>query len=118
MPLDPFPRVNRPCDECPWRRDVAPGQFPACRYDALRVTAGRPGAEAPLHAPMFACHKTPDGKPRACASWLAVVGGEHLAVRLAVVMGRLPHAALARRPDWPQLYATYAEMAVANGMED
>jgi Family of unknown function (DUF6283) len=111
-----FPRVHRPCDECPWRRDADPGRFPACRYEALAATAGGPGAEAPLGAPMFACHKTPDGAARACASWLAVVGAEHIAVRLAVITGRLPMEALTPGEGWPVLYGSYEELAEANGV--
>lgn len=37
-----------PCRECPWRRDVPPGQFDAGRYDALAVTVGGPGREVPV----------------------------------------------------------------------
>lgn len=39
-----------PCAECPWRRDVPPGQFTAERFEALRVSAGAPGAEV-CHSP-------------------------------------------------------------------
>lgn len=63
---------------------------------------------------MFACHKTPDGAERACASWLAVVGREHLAVRLALLMDRLDPSALAPGDGWPPLYASYDELAEAN----
>jgi hypothetical protein len=114
---DDLPRVHRPCDECPWRLDAVPGRFPACRYDALTATAGAPGAEAGLDAPMFACHKSPEGGERACASWLAVVGAEHLGVRLAVALGRLDPDALRPGPGWPALYSSYAELHAANGGE-
>lgn len=109
-----LPRVKRPCDECPWRRDAPPGRFPACRYEALSATAGGPGREAPFGAPMFACHKSPDGRERACASWLAVVGADHLGVRLALALGRMPPEALSPGEDWPPLYSTYEELAEAN----
>lgn len=106
-----LPRAKRPCGECPWRRDVLPGKFPACRYDALRNTSGTPGDEAGLHAPMFACHLSQDGRERACAGWLAVAGVEHIGVRLAVAMDRLDPAALAPGDGWPPLWDNYAEMA-------
>jgi len=109
----PLPHAKRPCRECPWRRDVAPGKFSARRYDALRVTSGSPGAEAALGAPMFACHMSPLGAEYACAGWLAAVGREHLGVRLAVATGRLNPAALDPQPDWPALFQTYDEMAAA-----
>jgi hypothetical protein len=115
--VDDFPRVHRPCDECPWRRDTLPGKFPACRYDALRETAGRAGAEAPLGAPMFACHKSPEGGERACAGWLAVVGYEHLGVRVALARGRLDPAAMQPGDGWPDLFGDYDEMAATQGIE-
>jgi hypothetical protein len=55
-----LPHAKKPCTECPWRTDAPAGRFAACRYQALRATAGQPGAEAPLDAPIFACHKTPE----------------------------------------------------------
>lgn len=96
----------RPCWNCPWRRDSVAGEFPAERYKALRATAGSPGAEAGFGAPMFACHKSEPGRDRACAGWLARSGTDHLGVRLAVALGRLPASALqpgateTDRPPW------------------
>ncbi len=107
-----LPHRRYPCAECPFRRDTPSGQFPACRYEALRVTAGEPGCEAPVTAPMFACHK---GREEACAGWLAVCGIEHLHVRLAVLTGRLEPEDLRARDGWPALFASYAEMAAAQG---
>lgn len=112
-----FPRVHRPCSECPWRADAEPGRFPACRYEALTATAGAPGAEVGFEAPIFACHKTPDGGERACAGWLAVVGYDHLGVRFAIMTGRLDPAALKAGDGWPELYPSYAALAAANGHE-
>jgi hypothetical protein len=106
-----LPRRRYPCAECPFRMDTQPGQFPACRYDALRETAGAPGAEASMTAPMFACHKSPEGREEACAGWLAVCGIEHLGVRLAVLTGQLEPEHLRPGDDWPPLFASYEEMA-------
>lgn len=111
MPSTPLPRRTQPCAECPWRTDTPPGKFPIERYEALAGTSGSRGAEAPLGAPMFACHKSGEGKERACAGWLASVGYEHLGVRLAVVTGALPAEALTPDPDWPELFDTYEQMA-------
>lgn len=113
----PLPRIGRPCRECPWRTDGEPGRFPAERYEQLTCTSGRPGAEAGLSAPLFACHKTQEGREQACAGWLATVGREHLGVRLAVATGRLDPAALDPGPGWPVLYDSYESMAAANGHE-
>lgn len=113
-----LPHRRYPCRECPFRRDTKPGQFPACRYEALRDTAGEPGAEAPLGAPLFACHKSPEGREEACAGWLAVAGAEHIGARLAVAMNRLPASALSPGEDWPELFDSYAEMAAVQAGEE
>lgn len=112
------PHRRYPCAECPFRLDTKPGQFPACRYEALRETAGTPGREAPFGAPMFACHKSPEGREEACAGWLAVAGYDHFGVRIAVLRGELPASALAPGEGWPVLYESYDEMAAAMAGED
>jgi len=99
-----------PCRECPFRVDVSPGKFPVERYELLRDTVGQPGAEQPIGAPLFACHLSPDGAETACAGWLATCGHEHLGVRMAVVMGAIPGAALAPQPGWPELHPTYEDV--------
>lgn len=104
----------RPCANCPWRRDSSAGEFPAERYEALQATAGSPGREAGLGAPIFACHKSEPGRDRACAGWLAVAGVDHLGIRLAVTLGRLPAAVLQPGGDWPDLFSSYDEMAKRN----
>lgn len=112
---DQMPHRRFPCggtQRCPWRLDAAPGQFPAERYEALRVTA-----EQNLTAPIFGCH---DGAPGsgedvACAGWLAVVGHRHIGVRIAVASGRLPASALVPGEGWPDLYGSYDELAAVNG---
>lgn len=67
------------CDECPWRRDVPTGRFPPERYRALARTCqqGLP------FRPIFACHKTPEGKEQACVGFLLLNGRNNLAVRMA-----------------------------------
>ncbi len=100
---------QRPCDQCPWRRDVARGAFP--------VIPGAYAEQAPTHqghvgldAPLVACHKTPVARSKACAGWLAVEGHNHLGVRLAIAEGRLPGEALSAGDGWPELVANAAEM--------
>lgn len=115
---EPMPRRSHPCNECPWRRDTPPGKFPAERYEALKATAGTAGHEAPLGAPMFACHKTAEGQEQACAGWLATVGIEHIGVRYAVVTGRIPGSALHPGDNWPELFDNYAEMAATQALEN
>lgn len=76
-------------------------------------TTGAAGREAGTAAPMFACHKSPEGREEACAGWLAAVGYHHLGVRLAVVTGRLSPETLEPGPDWPDLHQSYEEMVEA-----
>ena len=109
--------AGRPCAECPWRRDQPPGRFPASRYVALADTSAGPAGSASLGAPMFACHKTAEGREIACAGWLAVEGHGHVGVRIAVVTGWLDPVALRPGADWPELYASYGEMAAVNGVD-
>lgn len=106
-----------PCNECPWRRDTPPGKFPAHRYEALRNTMGAPGAEAPLGAPMFACHKSDEGATQACAGWLAVAGIDHLGVRYNIAIKRLPASALTPGEGWPALFDSYDEMAETQALD-
>ncbi|QIV79781.1 hypothetical protein EXE63_00765 (plasmid) [Mycolicibacterium frederiksbergense] len=113
---DELAHCVRPCANCPWRRDSPAGEFPAERYDALRTTAGAPGHEAALGAPIFACHKSEPGRDRACAGWLAIAGINHLGVRLAVALGRLPAEVLRPGGEWPDLFDSYEEMAARNGL--
>lgn len=107
---------RRPCERCPWRRDVEPGEFTAERYEALRDTTGEPGNEAPVGSPMFACHKSAEGKEIACAGWLASVGYDlNLTARLNVAIGEIEMPV----PDasWPALFDDYDEMARVQGRQ-
>lgn len=106
-----MPYRKHPCSECPWVRDTPPGQFPESRYEALEHTTGLPGREAPMGSPMFACHKSHEGRDVPCAGWLASVGYESLTVRVLVIQGRLPSSVLNPGRDWPELFESYAEMA-------
>jgi hypothetical protein len=113
------PYQRRPCKRCPWRRDVEPGEFPASRYEELRATSEqREGHEPGIGAPLFACHKTKEGREMACAGWLAAVGHRHIGVRLAIVQRRLPPEVLHPGEDWPELFTTYDEMATRQAGED
>ncbi|WP_350246493.1 DUF6283 family protein [Rhodococcus sp. D-6] len=113
-----LPRRRRPCVECPWRRDVAAGKFGRDRFDALAGTAGGPGCEAGVGAPMFVCHKSREGSDKACAGWLATVGADHLGVRIAVVRGDLDPAALQPGEGWPLLFDSFEEMAAVQAAAD
>jgi hypothetical protein len=108
--VEPMPHRDRPCQECPWRRDTPPGQFGAERYKALRCTTGSRGHEAHLGSPLFACHKSTEDASLPGAGWLAAVGIESIPVRLLVIHGRLPQSVLSPGADWPELFGSYEEM--------
>jgi hypothetical protein len=114
---DPLPHQKKPCKECPWRKDTPSGQFTAERYEALRNTTGSPGKEADLNSPIFACHKTQEGREAACAGWLAAVGIEHLGIRFAIIQNRLPADSLKPKKDWPELHSSYEEMKHAKSQK-
>lgn len=112
-------RVKRPCAECPWRADAEPGRFEPERWEALRASGSDERGFGPeFTAPLFACHKTPEGEERACAGWLAVEGANHPRVRLDVLTGAMPECALTPGPDWPDLHGSVIEAAAHDLMED
>lgn len=79
----------RPCQSCPYRRDVPSGVWAASEYAKLaaydRDTAAQP-------AEMFLCHQnSPDAaQSRLCAGWAACHGDQLLALRLAGARRDLP----------------------------
>lgn len=76
----------RPCESCPYRRDVPSGIWDRSEYEKLRAYDEDTGSQ-PLG--LFQCHQN-DGdseKARMCAGWVGVHGGELLALRLAAVTG-------------------------------
>ena len=100
----------RPCKECPWVTTTSPGQFPAERYAALRHTTGTAHDQAPLGAPLFACHKSVEGHDVPCAGWLAAVGVESITVRVLVAQKHLPVRVLRASEGWPALFTGYEAM--------
>lgn len=119
-----FPRRLFPCNECPIRADNADNpssKFPAERWKTLSVTVRNPrtGVEPHLHEILFGCHKGEPGTDAdlACAGWLVRFGIDHLAVRYALVTGRLPASALEAGENWPPLHETWADVVEAQTLE-
>lgn len=80
---------------------------------------GGPGEAHPgLYAPLFACHKSAEGREIACAGWLAVEGRNHVGVRLLVAVGRIAAWQLSPVAGWPELFGSFEEMAAANGVDN
>lgn len=120
--LDRLAYRKRPCENCPWRKDAPPGEFPAERYEVLAASARRENGAGysdnpQMHDPMFACHKSADGKEIACAGWLAVCGSDHVRIRVAVIRGEMPPSVLRPGADWPELFETYQEMAATQAAD-
>lgn len=98
---------RRPCAECPWRTDVAPGQFGADRFQDLAGTA------EDLSARIFACHKSVQGADVVCAGFLERGAMHNMAIRMAYARGVIER--LDRSGGLP-LHADYRAMAIANGV--
>lgn len=109
---------KEPCAECPWVKTTEPGQFPRQRYEQLRNTTGQPGKEVGIEAPLFACHKSQEGKELPCAGWLVAVGYFSLKVRLLLSRGELPVEAMTAGDDWPELHGSFEEMMEAKAGEE
>ncbi|WP_100112514.1 DUF6283 family protein [Streptomyces alboflavus] len=98
---------KRPCTKCPWLTRTDLTEFTEADMEMLQEANGRRGAEAPLNAPIVACHRDQPGTTHAwrwCAGFLAVVGEQHLGVRLALAMDALPPQAVNPPADWPDMY--------------
>lgn len=103
--------LKSPCYNCPWRKDktVAPAEmFPKDRYESMQECV-----KQGLGKPIFACHNTPEEKPKACAGYLIVEGAVNFSVRIAIIQGRLN---LEELHCDDELYESYEEMAMANGV--
>ena len=98
---------REPCDECPWRKDLRAGAFPA---EAFRHSANT-AHDASLH--MFGCHMSPSNRPQTCAGFILKNSVHNLGVRIATSSGRIDPSKVSSRVP---LYDSYREMAVANGV--
>ena len=98
----------KPCAECPWRRDVAPGQFPTKPSRALAETA------YDMAQARFACHKSPEGAEFGCAGFVLRGAAHNLGAWLAARARRLWLQDTASPT--PQ-HKSYRAMAIANGVE-
>lgn len=63
---------------------------------------------------MFACHKTEEGREKACAGFLLVEGHNNFSVRYAVIRGAIDMDEI--KATGP-LYDSFAAMARANGYD-
>lgn len=105
----------RPCQSCPYRRDVPSGLWDAEEYAKLPLydlpTGEQPGG-------LFQCHQNGahDDRARVCAGWVGCHGFELLALRLAVSGRRLDPSVLDYTTTVP-LFDSGAQAAL-HGMAD
>lgn len=85
------PPAPRPCQSCPYRRDVPSGVWDSTEYTKLR-DYDHPTPQQPIA--LFQCHQTDATSSirRICAGWAGCHGQELLALRLAVRTGRISAA--------------------------
>lgn len=105
--------ASRPCNSCPYRRDVPSGVCDVQDYEKLRAYDLDIGEQPPE---MFQCHRA-DAEShlgRICAGWVGCHGRELLALRLGLLRGRISEAtfkaAVAYRSPIP-LFESGAEAA-------
>ena len=119
MPSSLRPPAPRPCDSCPYRRDVPSGVWAHEEYDKLR----RYDAPTPDQPPaLFQCHQADHDSDtrRICAGWAGCHGRHLLALRIALFEGRIEastHQAAAEYVSPVPLFASGGE-AAAHGQTD
>lgn len=99
---------RKPCSDCPWRRDAKIGAFPAEAFRHSAPTAYDAGMST------FACHQAGKDKPQTCAGFLLQNADHSIQVRLDIMTGRYDPSLVSA--DGVELYDSYREMAVANGV--
>lgn len=94
---------------CPWRRDAPAGQFPPAVFEH-----SAPGNRTAGPRGRFGCHSSPPERALLCAGWLLAGADGN-----TEVVGMMDSGVLARPklPDGVELYGSYAEMAIANGVD-
>ncbi|WP_280443460.1 DUF6283 family protein [Nocardia brasiliensis] len=98
------PPAPRPCQSCPYRRDVPSGVWDAEEYEKLRAydldTVSQPPG-------LFQCHQTDADSDarRLCAGWVGCHGSDLLGLRWGLLRGRISaetfHAAVEYRSPVP-----------------
>lgn len=98
---------RKPCEQCPWRKDLPIGAFPA---EAFRISANT-AYDVSTH--LFACHMSGNEKPATCAGFLLRNAANNIGARIAKMRGDIDMAEVST--DSP-LYESYRAMAEANGV--
>ena len=101
---------TKPCESCPYRKDVPRGIWDKSEYEKLRDYDDGPQGQQSFSA--FLCHHSPQiGQDAVCRGWLSV-HSESVAVRLMIIKGTVtPEQVYAETPC--ELYASGNEAADA-----
>lgn len=105
----------RPCESCPYRRDVPSGVWSRDEYAKLLLYDAET-YDQPLE--LFQCHQNgrDDDLARLCAGWVACHGVELLSLRVAVSAGRVAADVMDYSTSVP-VFGSGAE-AAAHGLRD
>ncbi|MFC6094859.1 DUF6283 family protein [Saccharothrix lopnurensis] len=99
---------TEPCPRCPWRLDAPLHTFPPQVFrDSARTTYD-------LDTHTFGCHGSPRSAPQTCAGFLLRGASDNLAIRMALVHGRIDPDTITSPVE---LYPDYRAMAIANGVD-
>ncbi|MGY3582298.1 hypothetical protein ACVIGB_000777 [Bradyrhizobium sp. USDA 4341] len=98
---------REPCAECPWRKDAPIGAFPP---EAFRISADTAYDQSQR---VFACHMSGSDRSAACAGFLLRGADHNIGIRLRYACGDIDPDTVKSDVD---LYASYREMAEANGV--
>lgn len=99
---------REPCEQCPWRKDLPTGVFPAEAYRQSASTAYDQAFNT------FACHMSGSKNPATCAGFLLQNADNNVGVRLMAMDGRIKGPIT---DGGKPLYDSYKDMAVANGVD-
>lgn len=105
----------RPCETCPYRRDVPSGVWDVEEYEKLPDFDGPTWSQPPS---VFICHSQLD---RLCAGWVAVHDmTENLGVRIAAATGTLSRETIDALPDYETAVPVFGSglEAAQHGLRD
>ncbi len=103
-----------PCSTCPWRRSSTVGGFdiPGFDIDLMRRLRSTVGPDDGFRT-IMACHGSVCGADTPCVGYLAQEGWSNLAVRVAVIEGRIDLAAIDEACAGLDLWPSFDEMLAA-----
>ncbi len=95
-------RFLKQCAKCPWKTSTDPHDIPngysVEKHRALSGTIAVPGSVDDLNGDLriMACHETSQGHESPCAGWMhhQLGDGNNIALRIAIIEGRLPPPAV------------------------